>query len=135
MKKRTKRLLIELRLLMTPSGWKHAEILKKNKVFKEQGEHCYWHPFNIPPEPEQVSLGNNVFVGTGVRLLTHTGTAPVFNYEDNTNEYKWYIKPITIGNNVFIGANALILHGVNIPDNVIIAAGSVVTKSPPPIRL
>lgn len=37
---------------------------------------------------------------------------------------------IKIGNNVWIGANSLILGGVNITgNNVVIAAGSVVTKS------
>ena len=36
---------------------------------------------------------------------------------------------ITIGRNCFIGQNALVLYGVSIADNVIVAAGSVVTKS------
>ena len=37
---------------------------------------------------------------------------------------------IKIGNNVWIGANSLILGGVNITgSNVVIAAGSIVTKS------
>ena len=37
--------------------------------------------------------------------------------------------PISIGNNCFIGNRVIILYGVSIPDNTIIAAGSVVTKS------
>ena len=40
-------------------------------------------------------------------------------------------KPITIGNNVWIGAHATILAGVEIGDNTVIGAGSVVTKSIP----
>lgn len=36
---------------------------------------------------------------------------------------------ITIGNNCFIGNKSIILYGVTIPDNTIVAAGSVVTKS------
>ena len=36
---------------------------------------------------------------------------------------------IKVGNNVYIGNCALILPGVTIEDNVIIGAGSVVTKS------
>ena len=39
--------------------------------------------------------------------------------------------PITIGNNVWIGGNATILPGVNIGDNSVIGAGSVVTKDIP----
>ena len=37
--------------------------------------------------------------------------------------------PIAIGNNVWIGSKSIILKGVKLGDNVIVAAGSVVTKS------
>jgi acetyltransferase-like isoleucine patch superfamily enzyme len=40
-------------------------------------------------------------------------------------------KKVTIGNNVWIGSNAIILPGVSIGDNSIIAAGAVVTKDVP----
>lgn len=36
---------------------------------------------------------------------------------------------ITVGDNCFIGAHARIMYGVKIADNVIIAAGSIVSKS------
>ena len=36
---------------------------------------------------------------------------------------------IVVGNNVYIGVNALIMPGVTIGNNVVIAAGSIVTKS------
>lgn len=38
---------------------------------------------------------------------------------------------IKVGSNVYIGNNTLILPGVTIGDDVVIAAGSVVTKSVP----
>ena len=37
-----------------------------------------------------------------------------------------------IGNNVWIGMNAIVLKGVTIGENSIIAAGAVVTKDVPP---
>ena len=40
-------------------------------------------------------------------------------------------KPIAIGNDVWIGGNVTILPGVNIGNNVVIAAGAVVTKDVP----
>lgn len=39
-----------------------------------------------------------------------------------------YAKPITVGNNVWFGASVIVLPGVNIGDNCIIGAGSVVNK-------
>ena len=39
--------------------------------------------------------------------------------------------PIVIGNHVWIGCKSVILKGVNIGDNAIVAAGSVVTKDVP----
>ena len=42
-----------------------------------------------------------------------------------------YAKPITIGNNVWFGGNVTVLGGVEIGDNTVIGAGSVVTKNIP----
>lgn len=41
------------------------------------------------------------------------------------------VKPVTIGNDVWIGGNCTLLPGVTIGNNVIVAAGSVVTKDIP----
>lgn len=41
------------------------------------------------------------------------------------------IEPVTIGSNVWIGSRVLILRGVEIGNNSVIGAGSVVTKSIP----
>ena len=40
--------------------------------------------------------------------------------------------PVRIGNNVWIGMNAIVLKGVTIGDDCVIAAGAVVTKDVPP---
>lgn len=40
-------------------------------------------------------------------------------------------KPVTIGDNVWIGGNAVICPGVKIGNNVVVAAGAVVTKDLP----
>ena len=42
-----------------------------------------------------------------------------------------YAEPISIGNDVWIGGNVTILPGVSIGSNVVVAAGSVVTKDIP----
>lgn len=38
-------------------------------------------------------------------------------------------KPITIGDNCWIGGSATIVPGVTLGNNVVVAAGAVVTKS------
>lgn len=123
--------LLKLRLLTARNGIKRAEILKKNNVFHKMGEHCYWHPWNIPSETYLISLHNNVSVAADVKFFTHDIMDYVFNYEDNC-KYEQYIGSIEIFDNCFIGANSVIMYNVKIGPNAIIAAGSVVTKDVPP---
>ena len=61
-------------------------------------------------------------------LLTHDGSTWLFN--DDKGRRFLYKKTI-IKNNVFIGINSIIMPGVVLQDNVIIAVSSVVTKSLP----
>ena len=74
-----------------------------------------------------VKIGNNVLLAPNVGLYTvgHPLDAGLRNqaWED--------AKPITIGNNVWIGAHSIILGGVSIGDDCVIAAGSLVTKDIP----
>ena len=44
-------------------------------------------------------------------------------------------RPVRIGRNVWIGIHCIIMRGVTIGDNSVVAAGSVVTKSVPPNTL
>tara|TARA_B110000261_G_C12732085_1_gene216886 strand:+ start:103 stop:495 length:393 start_codon:yes stop_codon:yes gene_type:complete len=73
-------------------------------------------------------LEYKVTVTSGVVLLTHDGSTWLFN--DDKGRRFLYKKTI-IKNNVFIGINSIIMPGVVLQDNVIIAVSSVVTKSLP----
>jgi acetyltransferase-like isoleucine patch superfamily enzyme len=71
---------------------------------------------------ELVSIGNDCFISHGVKFINdifRTG-GPAYGKEELWEETK-------IGNNVSIGTNATILP-VKITDDVVIGAGSVVTK-------
>ena len=78
-------------------------------------------------EPYLIEIGENCRVAKGVCFFTH-GAAMMgrIKYPD----YDFFGK-IKIGNHVYIGANSMIMPGVVVEDNVLIAAGSVVTKSVP----
>ena len=83
-----------------------------------------------------VSIGANVFIGTGVSIVTPVH--PLLPTERNmyVNEKgiltdKEYAKPIVIGSNCWIASNVTICGGVTIGDGCVIGAGSVVTRNIP----
>lgn len=72
---------------------------------------------------EMVKIGNNCFISHGVKFINDTFA----NGKPSGGNNKSLWRATNIGNNVCIGTNATILP-VNIVDNVVIGAGSVVTK-------
>jgi len=78
-----------------------------------------------------ITIGNNVRITTGVKLITHDGGLWVPRNMGIVDKRSDKFGRITIGNNVNIGWNALIMPGVTIGDNVIIGTGAVVTKDIP----
>jgi acetyltransferase-like isoleucine patch superfamily enzyme len=94
-----------------------VEIQRKVKIGK--GTKVQSHSFIC----ELVTIGDNCFIGHGVMFVNDL-------FSDGKpaggDQSKW--KYTNIGNNVSIGSNATILP-VEICNNVVIGAGSVVTKS------
>jgi len=92
------------------------------------GENCRVYTKDFGSEPWLIKIGNKVTVTNGVRFINHDGSTWLF--EDERGRRQLFRK-IEIGNNVFLGMNAIIMPGVKIGDNSIVAAGSIVTKSVP----
>ena len=78
-------------------------------------------------EPYLITVGSHCQITSGVKFLTHGGGQVL---RDKYPDFDTFGK-VKIGNYVYIGTNSLILPGVTIDDNVLVAAGSVVTKSIP----
>lgn len=74
-----------------------------------------------------VHIGDYVMIGPNT-LISTVGhpLSPQGRREKKANS-----APVTIGNDVWIGGNCTVLPGVTIGNNVIIAAGAVVTKDIP----
>lgn len=125
-----KRIYHYIKLLLLRDGYKRAEYIKKKKIFYKIGRHCYFWPVRFGTEPWLITMGDNVHVATGVSFVNHDITSFMFGWQDH-KEYTVRVGSIEIGNNVFIGCNSTILYDTVIEDNVIIAAGSLVTGNIP----
>jgi acetyltransferase-like isoleucine patch superfamily enzyme len=72
-----------------------------------------------------ITIEDDVLIGPQVKLVTENH--PV----DPSNRKSLDLKSIHIGKNVWLGAGAIILPGVTVGENSIVAAGAVVTKDVP----
>jgi len=91
--------------------------------------HIYGSSFNMfGTEPWCVTLGDNVYITSDVIFICHDGGTLLFRNEIPDLEIT---ATINVGNNVYIGVRSIILPGVTIGNNCIIAAGSVVAKNVP----
>lgn len=79
-------------------------------------------------EPFLISFGNNVYITDGCKFVTHDGGTLVLRHIQPDLEIT---KPIKVGDNVYFGIDCLVMPGVTIGNNVIVAAKSVVTKDIP----
>ena len=85
-------------------------------------------------EPYLISIGHHVGISSEVVFLTHDGGTYVIREQERYRKVIKYGR-IQILDNCMIGQRAIILPGVTIGPNSIVAAGSVVTKSVPPNTL
>ncbi len=76
-------------------------------------------------EPYLIEIGNNCQITSGVVINTHGGGILIRNYIENFDMFGRVI----IEDNSYIGSNSIIMPGVTIRSNTLVAAGSVVTKS------
>jgi len=74
--------------------------------------------------PEMITIGKRARITDGVKILSHF-------LDVSKPPYFFYKGEVVIGDNVFIGTNSLIVKECRIGHNVVIAAGSVVTKDIP----
>jgi acetyltransferase-like isoleucine patch superfamily enzyme len=103
-------------------------VFASRKLGVKVGEGCRIYTANFGSEPWLVSVGNRVTVTSGVKFITHDGTAWLMR-DDRGRRFRY--APIKVGDDVFIGVNSIVMPGVEIQNRCIVAAGSVVTKSVP----
>lgn len=91
------------------------------------GRGCYIG-FNVICDtnyPELIRIGNGVTISHNCMLLSHTQT-PCESWLGKRYDSQ---APVNVGNGAWIGACCIILPGVDIGEDCMIGAGSVVTRS------
>ena len=125
---------------------KRNQLLKQ--MFAEIGENCYIEPpFHANFGGKHVHFGKNIYANFNLTMvddghiyvgdytmfapgvIVATAGHPILP-ELRETVYQ-YNMPVHIGKNCWIGAGAIILPGVTIGDQVVVGAGSVVTKDLP----
>lgn len=111
-----------------PTGEEWAAVLKRGGVLYAMGEDCAIQTNVTITDPRYVRLGNNVRL-TGCTLFGHDGSINMINRAYGCKVDR--VGSIDIGDNVFVGHQAIILPGVRIGPNAVVAAGSVVSRDVP----
>jgi len=82
-------------------------------------------PFSTLGAYKKIHIADNVTISKGVFI--ETAGLDIYNKEEGRH----IGKEIYIGKDTWIGANTMILGGVSIGENCVIAAGSIITKDIP----
>lgn len=127
-------------------GEKRSTLLKE--MFAEIGEGCYIEPpFHSNWGGHHVHFGKNVYANFNLTLVddTHIYVGDYTMFGPNVTvataghpilpelreQGYQYNAPVHIGKNCWIGAGVVIVPGITIGDNVVVGAGSIVTKDLP----
>ncbi|SDE70680.1 Hexapeptide repeat of succinyl-transferase [Auraticoccus monumenti] len=79
-------------------------------------------------EPYLIRIGNHVTITEGVRFVTHDGGVWIFRDDEPQMDV---VAGIVVEDNVFIGLRAILLPGVHVGRNSVVAAGAVVSRDVP----
>lgn len=95
-------------------------IIIGNNVFI--GNHC---EFNVR---KKVSIGNDCLIASGCKFIDHDHGMKL---DELMRKQKSIDAEIIIEDNVWLGTNVVVLKGVHIGNDAVVAAGAIVTKSVP----
>lgn len=117
------------RRLASPNGVQWAAYLRRHGGLHAMGERCSIQTNVVITDPAYTRLGHNVSL-SGCTLFGHDGVVNMLR-----NAYGGELDRvgrIDIRDNVFIGHQAIVMPGVTIGPDAVVAAGSVVTRDVPP---
>ena len=80
---------------------------------------------------EGVEIQDNVFIGHGVTFINDSYPRATTSSGDLQTEADWKVEKTVVSKGASIGSGSTILSNVNIGENAIVGAGSMVTKNVP----
>lgn len=114
------------RRIGAPDGAQWAAYIRRHGGLHAMGDDCSIQLSVVITDPGFVSLGNNVRL-TGCTLFGHDGVVNMLRQAYGGELDR--VAPIRVLDNVFIGHNAVIMPGVTIGPDAVVAAGAVVTRN------
>ena len=110
---------------------KKAPIIRGRNIFVGENFRINEYSYLSARGKSKIVIGNSVTISSFAKLITASyDIEQYFNIGKNTNNDIHKEEDIYLGNNCWVGAGAIILGGVRLEgDNVIVAAGAIVTKS------
>ena len=126
-------IVAKIKWLLMPSK-KYIPYLRKKGM--QIGENCeFYKSASFGSEPYLITVGNHVRINAGVNFVTHDGgnwvlRDPLSGFGEEFKNADRFGK-IVVEDNVHIGTNAIIMPGVRIGKNSIVACGAVVTRDVP----
>ena len=128
---RKKRIMHIARLLLTPSATGRMKYMKKHNLFGMLGKNVHIQGRILPLYSNLIYIHDNVMIASDVTFVTHDIVHKMLNNKYKTDRYSERVGCIEIMDNVFIGAGTKILYNTRIGSNVIVGAGSIVTRDIP----
>lgn len=93
------------------------------------GEGCRFYSLNVASEAELIEIGDRVIVSGEVIFVTHDGA--IFTAVESFPNVNGHYGRIRIGSRCFLGMRAIIMPGIELGDDCVVAAGAVVMDSFP----
>lgn len=121
----TSRFIVGKKTVLYP----HCKVMIEHNGRIEIGYDCFFNMYCSFNCLGNIKIGNHCTFGENVKIYDHN-----HRHELNDIPFKkqgYNIGVVHIGDNVWIGSDVIILSGVNVGSNVVIAAGSIVTKDIP----
>lgn len=112
-----------------PRNAEYTEFLRRHGGFHAIGRDCFINIDVIVTDPDYVRLGNNVTLSS-CALIGHDASSGVIGRALGRKFDA--VGKIEIRDNVFVGYGAILLPGITIGPNAIVAAGAVVVRDVPP---